>query len=163
MKAHIVLAASLLSACAPVPPAPLKRIAFPEAEYLALPRIGTGVISGQGFLRTRGGDVKTAAGSDVLLNPVTSYSLQWYEDAYQRNVLLEAYDPRLEPYLRKTIADADGRFTFDGVPAGEYFVVTRIIWEAPNAYTSGLAQQGGFVAKRVAVHDDQRVEVIVTR
>ena len=57
----------------------IQRIEFPIAEYEMLNRKGTGIVTGQAFLRTRSGDVKTTAGDEILLNPVTSYSNQWYK------------------------------------------------------------------------------------
>ncbi len=56
----------LATACATRVVAPVQRIPFPEAEYATLKMNGTAVIRGQAFLKTRGGDVKTAAGNEVL-------------------------------------------------------------------------------------------------
>lgn len=78
----VVLMTVVLSSCASIAAKPIPRVLFQESEYLALPKTGTATIIGQAFLKTRGGDVKTAAGNEILLNPVTSYSLQWYEMSY---------------------------------------------------------------------------------
>ena len=141
--------------------APVERVAFPESEYASLPQSGSATVSGQAFLKTRGGDVKTAAGNDVLLNPVTSYSLQWYEQSYLGGKRLTDPDPRQDHYIRKTIADGDGRFTFSDVPSGDYFLVALVVWEAPTGY--GLASQGGYVAKRITVRDGDKLQEVVTR
>lgn len=135
-------------------------MAFPEGEYLALPKTGTATVRGQAFLKTRGGDVKTAAGNRVLLNPVTSYSLEWYVRAYIQNQRIESPDPRIAAYVPIEIADGSGRFVFKNVPAGEYFVTTEVTWEAPTGY--GLQTQGGLVSKRIKVNAGEEVEVIVT-
>lgn len=149
--------------CAPVAVQPINRIPFPEDEYKQLASVGSATIKGQAFLKTRGGDVKTAAGNEVLLNPVTSYSNQWYEVSYLKNVPLTEPDPRLIQYVKKQVADADGRFTFENVPPGEYYVTTMVSWEAPVGYKGALVPQGGFVARKVTVKDGEKVEVILTR
>jgi hypothetical protein len=133
---------------------------FPDAEYLALPKTGNATIKGQAFLTTKGGDVKKAAGKRILLNPVTSYSLEWYERSYLPGRRMEEADPKLEAYTRTQIADAEGRFVFKNVPTGEYFVTTTITWEIPTAYQGQV--EGGLVTKRIKVNAGEEVEAIVT-
>jgi len=153
-----LLIASLLSACAVKQP--LQRPHFPEHEYSALEKQGTSTVTGQAFLKTRGGDVKTAAGSPVLLNPVTSYSKFAYENRFAPGGLTPI-DPRLNDYLRKTTADASGRFSFKNIPAGYYFVTTSVTWEAPTG--AGLVRQGGILWKQVEVGNDEVEEIIITQ
>lgn len=166
LRSIVSMLALVLAGCAiPMnqPPPPLPRMPFPEAEYQALPKVGTAVVKGQAFLKTRGGDVKVAAGNEVLLNPVTSYSLEWYEKSYLPNRRLEDPDPRLSQFTSKQTADGSGRFTFKNVPAGEYFVTTIIRWEAPTGYQGALQLQGGAVTKRVKISDGEEIEVVITR
>ncbi len=154
----------LLVACYPVRN-PVTRMPFPEAEYAQLPRrtvVGAAEIRGQAFLKTRGGDVKKAAGNEVLLNPVTSYSNQWFDVAVVNEQPLTEPDPRLADYLRAVTADADGRFTFAGVPPGEYYVSTKIVWEVPSAY-GGLRETGGFVFKKITIKDGDKLDLILTQ
>jgi len=167
IQLRVLLAAALVAAlvgCAvPSQNRPLSRMAFPEAEYRVLPQIGAGTVKGQAFLKTRGGDVKLAAGNEVMLNPVTSYSLEWFEKSYLPGRALEAADPRLATYLRTTVADGSGRFTFRSVPAGEYFVTTIVRWDAATGYQGALQTQGGVVTKRIKVTEGEEIEVILTR
>ena len=158
------LAALLVGCAIPVQnsPAPARRMAFPEAEYLVLPKTGTATVRGQAFLTTKGGDVKVAAGKRVLLNPVTSYSLEWYERSYVPRRRIEEADPKLEAYIRTQIADGNGRFAFKNVPTGEYFITTTITWEVPTGYQGGVQVEGGMVAKRIKVNAGEEVEAIVT-
>jgi len=157
----VATVALALASCATLEPKPpAERVAFPEYEYAAIGVNGTATVRGQAFLRTRGGDVKTAAGEQVLLNPVTSYSRQWYEVAYLGGRALTEPDPRYWQYIRRTVADADGRFAFSNVPAGRYYVVTRVVWEVSTGYE--LAAQGGFVVKEISVEEGENLDVIVT-
>lgn len=159
-------AAALLSACVVPPPAPrevVPRMAFPQAEYDALPKTGTGVVKGQAFMKTRGGDVKTAAGNPVVLNPVTSYSREWYSKAYMTMMNLDAPDSRQEAYLRRKTADASGRFTFENVPPGEYYVTTAVTWQAPTGYKFAMQEQGGMLVEKIVVRNGETVDLVMTR
>ena len=93
-----------------------KRIRFPSSEYGALPlstSIGKGILNGNiDCGKTR-----------VYLNPVTTYSQDWYDKAYVLGYTLKKPDDRLYKYLRFTSSDKDGNFSFDLVPSGSYYLV----------------------------------------
>jgi len=144
-------------ACAPLTP-PIQRMNFPESEYLALKSTGSATIHGQAFMRTRGGEVRTAAGLNILLNPVTSYSNEWYQLAYLEHKKIDTPDPRLWKYTRTQIADSGGNFVFKNVPAGEYYVTTGIFWDVPY-----YGKQGGIMSQRVSVKDGENLEVMLVK
>jgi len=151
-----------LYGCAYQMPETVERIAFPTSEYDMLAKRGTGVVKGQAFLKTRGGDVKLAAGNEITLNPVTSYSDQWYQTAYLGNKPLAEPDPRYDDYILTTIADGDGRFAFKNVPPGRYYLTTAIVWEVPS-YGGSTSQTGARVCKVIEVVNDKTVNVILTK
>lgn len=178
MRRLVIATALVFAGCvAPQKPPelpPVARMAFPEAEYQSIPdkrAKGECELRGQAFLRTRGGDVKKGAGSLVFLNPVTGYSREWWTYGYTLRQPLSPADPRLENYVRETQADADGRFTFRDVPRGDYFVVSSVSWDVPRmsydpiwrTTTHTMEQQGGLIAARVRLCDQQPTEVILTR
>lgn len=154
---------ALIAGCASMPGFTIvPRIDFPVAEYDALQgREGTGVVTGQVFLRTRGGEVRYGAGSEVVLNPVTSYSRQWYEQAYLGGQRLSDPDMRAADALIKTQADGSGNFRFDNVPPGDYYLTSSVFWEAPGA--SYLSSQGGYISSPVTVDNGKEVKQILTR
>jgi len=163
-KIALLLFVCFFTSCATMtPPQQISRMAFPEHEYQRLAKSGTAIVKGQAFLKTRSGDVKVAAGNEVILNPITSYSNEWYEKAYRRGMNLGEPDPRVWNYVIKTVADGSGRFTFKNVPPGQYFVTTVVTWESATGYQGALQVQGGTVTKRTIVNDGDEVEVIVTR
>jgi hypothetical protein len=155
---HLALLAivAVLAACATTSP-PQSRMPFPESEYQALAKTGTGIVRGRAFEEAEGGVIKTAAGNEVILNPVTSYSMEWYEKAYLPGRAMVEADPRLSKYIMTQIVDADGRFTFKNVPPGDYFVTTKITWNSPSG------RRGGTISKRITVKDGHETEVMITR
>ncbi|PVZ55504.1 hypothetical protein C9422_21020 [Pseudomonas sp. B1(2018)] len=155
-----VLALAVISGCA-TQPKPIARNSFPAAEYAALPQSGTGVVEGQVFLKTVGGDVKYGAGSEVILNPVTSYSEQWHDATYSKHAPMEPSDSRQNQYIVTTQADGSGNFRFSGVPPGKYFITSSVYWQAPSQF--GLTNQGGMITNRITVSDGQTVRSILTR
>lgn len=142
---------------------PSPRLAvFNEAEYA--PYVGEGTVSiyGDAFLKTRGGDVKKGAGNEVFLNPVTSYSTEWFERTIIGGQPLEAADPRALKYHRKTRADGDGKFEFEKLPPGEYYLACFISWEIPGPYGSAQST-GGWVYAKVKLVPGERKKVVLTR
>lgn len=128
-----------------------------EAEYAPFDRPGTGALTGQAFLRQRGGGVVRASGREVTLDPDTALSREWLQKAGSiwdlRN--LTHPSPLFASYRRTTTADADGRFTFRDLPAGKYLVRTEVTWEVQGI-------EGGLVWKSVDVRAGQN-ETILTR
>lgn len=143
------------------PPQPRVAV-FDATEYAAYAGKGTGKLTGQGFMKTRGGDVKLCAGEAVYLNPVTSYSTEWF-NATVAGIALEPADPRASEFIRSTLGGADGHFEFNELPAGEYYVMTTVRWEVPSSYQGGLTPQGGPVGARVSIRNGATTNVILTQ
>jgi hypothetical protein len=162
-KAFLIAAtAAAMSGCAmPVytPPPQLQRPEFPAAEYAALPKTGNATVTGQAFLKTRGGTVKTGAGNKIFLEPMTSYTT--FEHNH-RNSYLTLTDPRARQYIRDTVADASGRFTFKNIPDGSYYLLGQVTWEAPTGYKFAMETQGGWIYKTITVNNGESLEVMLT-
>ena len=148
----VMIACMMVCGCAAV-----TRIPFPQEEYAALPTTGTATITGQAFTEPMCRFVEVAAGEEVWLVPVTSYSDQWYNEHYINNNDLTEDDPRQQAFIRKVTADGEGRFTFRNVPAGEYYITSQVSW------ISGGTIQRVVIAKKTAVADGQELNVILTK
>ena len=147
---------------------PGKRLAaFNPEEYEPYARAGTGAIVGQAFLVRDDGIPVPAAGRTVFCNPVTTYSTEFYNRWVVGYEVLEESDPRAdEAPFWKTTGDVDGRFRFEGLPAGEYYVYSWINWQAidSNSYVGAYRYNTGGVAHaRVTVREGETNSVIVTR
>lgn len=135
-----------------------------EASMAYAMREGSGSIEGQGFLRTVGGDVKYAAGSAVTLIAATPYVDECIRASHgaapgQR---VEC-DQKVKGMMRTTQADGEGRFAFDRVATGRYYVETYVSWSVPSPHGYFGIEQGGFVSASTDVRDGDVARVILTR
>lgn len=100
-----------------------------------------------------------AAGRTVTLDPATETTgRNWWWQAGRKwaSRHVAPNSPTARQLRRTTVADADGKFSFDGLPAGNYYVRTEITWEVPY---HGI--QGGLVGKLVTVAPGERTNVIL--
>jgi len=140
-----------------------EQVAFDEAAYAAYRAPGTGTVTGQAFLKTRGGEVRYAAGDEVYLNPATDYEAARifkllrarFVDPTGKPVWTPAPGENWKTPQRTTTADAEGRFKFEGLPPGKYFVSSNVTWD------TGQGMTGGWVIQEVTASPGQSVNVIV--
>ena len=149
----------------------IQRVPYNPEEFAKYQKEGTATITGQAFMKTQSGDVKYAAGNEVWLNPKTSMSDQWYNEAYLGND--NHFNPEQElvgkgvdykKYLEAftyTQADGEGRFKFEKVPAGKYYLVSKVVWKVPSQY--GLHRTGGYIAREVTIKEGESHNFILTR
>ena len=134
---------------------------FDEAEFAPYAVAGTSAITGQAFLKTRGGEVRLGAGNTVGLLPVTSYTTELRRRVTLGGERVGPVDSRVERYRHTTVADGNGNFEFRNLPAGEYYVTCMIVWEVPSQY--GLQKTGGIAYGTVKVGAGETAKVVVTR
>ncbi|HEX7861712.1 MAG TPA: hypothetical protein VF773_15355 [Verrucomicrobiae bacterium] len=161
-KTVFLALAAILFAIGCVAPQPKPfQTPFNEEEFAAYAKNGTGRIVGQAFLKTRAGDVKVGAGNTVQLAPVTPYTTEMRQRVTLNGERMLQADPRIEPYVRKTVADAGGNFEFANLPAGEYYLSCVITWEVPSG--SVLIPTGGIAYSTAKLGEGETVKVVVTR
>lgn len=104
-------------------PEPVARKAqFNEAEYEHYATTGKAVIAGKVCSTLADGAEKCFAGVDVFINPVTTYSTEWYERAWAGREFLANPDVRALKYNKKVRTAKDGSYRFENLPAGSYYV-----------------------------------------
>ncbi len=102
----------------------MERIDFPVDEYKRIRKIGRSTVTGTVYLENSyTADKVMGQKVKLYLNPVTSYSDQWYQESYLGGYKMSKSDPRLYNYLKFTMSNADGKFNFFGVPVGQYYLV----------------------------------------
>jgi len=134
------------------------------AEYAPFSQPGTGSISGQAFLVTTSGDPKKAAGKEVTLDPLTSLSRNWWNTskAYERIAPALPDDPKFRAARKTTTADADGRFSFENLPAGDYLVRTTVQWQpARCAEQAYCGTQSGAVGGVVHLNPGEKKSNVI--
>ena len=157
---------ALVSGCAPVSQpsvstrlateAPCDASAF--APFIAG---GTGRISGQAFMKTRGGDVKYGAGNEVMLVPAVSCAPRWWGEVGTkwRSRMTYPLGQAFHDARRVKTADGEGRFVFENLAAGDYYVRSFVTWDVPTTYSANT--QGGLVGAMFRVREGETTEAIL--
>jgi hypothetical protein len=139
-----------------------RKVMFNDDEFRPYAEKGNAIILGEAFLRTRGGDIKKGFGNPVYLVPVTTYTQEWFDRVVKWNLPMAPPDPRYSQYERVATVDMDGRFEFTDLPAGQYYVATKIEWEVPdkNGWTHTA---GGWASAMVKVALGEKKKVVATQ
>ncbi|CAA6823553.1 MAG: Unknown protein [uncultured Sulfurovum sp.] len=105
----------------------IERMPFPVGEYKYVKKKGRSTVSGTIYLENAHTSLKVKGQKIKLwLNPVTSYSRQWYHESYLGGYKLSKTDKRLYNYLKFTYSNSAGKFNFFGVPSGDYYLTGSI-------------------------------------
>lgn len=163
MKPMLALAAAALwTACTFTPPTPPPApvMAANPAEYAPYLQPGDAVVSGQVFMKTRGGDVKVGAGYPVYLDPVTTYARAWWRgrDASVDYFRMASPDTLFTRARHQAIVGAQGQFEISGLAPGWYFAHSAVTWEIGGYYPT----QGGVISDSVLVQAGKTVQLVLT-
>lgn len=93
-------------------------------------------------------------GVDVVLNPVSQASNQWFNEVCRKgNVLVGIINPRYEQAMNKVKTNEYGQFAFPKVAPGEYYLSSRLYWQDTTPF-SGPIEYGGLLAKKITLRGD---------
>ncbi len=100
---------------------------------------GPAILYGQAYVTARGGELVTCAGGEVIVSP-----------AVHDVTVNTATGGKLAPGLiRRTTCDSRGRFTFQGLPAGDWTVEASIRWV--TSAKQGMRHLGGDLMQHVVL------------
>lgn len=150
-------AALILVSCA------TQRIPFNESEYVGSPNSGETIVTGKIFLTDQLKQTQVGSGCEVRLEPVTSYSNQWFEVSYRNNRPLAAADPRYGKYVLTSTADNKGNFTFEKVAAGEYYLSGLVKWRAATCSGNVVYSMIPVCQKISVATGEKKIETILTK
>ena len=145
---------------AQVTPRTMQRIPFPAGEYNSLARTGKGTIQGSIYLQDVYGKKIYGAKTRLYLNPVTSYSRQWYEQGYMNGNKMGKADSRLFNYLKFTASDESGAFAFYGVPSGRYYLIGTVTCGIECGYDTNKSIR---IATEVVIDGNQVIDQDLSR
>jgi hypothetical protein len=144
-----------------------------EASYIL--KNGTGRIEGETFWRTRQGRIVKGSGERVYLIPDTAYARERFTKIFRETSSVLTFQvPTLESnpqseklyhrYTRTTVADSRGRFIFERVMPGIYFIAAAHTFDEDvrfKFFNFGLSE-GGITFQRVRVSQGGTVNVILS-
>ncbi|MBI2369561.1 MAG: hypothetical protein HYV08_04870 [Deltaproteobacteria bacterium] len=145
------------------------RTPFRPREHAPFEQEGTAVVSGLAAAQTPDGELVVAAGKTVWLMPATSYFTEWWRREVQGGRPLADPDPRTARSERRVTADEHGRFRFEKVPEGNYYVCCRLrlrrsqpLQLSPTVHVEGVHQKV-YVGARITVRSGDTIEVDLAR
>jgi hypothetical protein len=137
---------------------PQASVAFDPTEAAYIKKTGPTTISGHAFWRDDKGGTVNAAGEVIRLVPATAYAQQRFAVLYrgQRSIPASQIqqtqpDPKYADYTRTVRAESSGRFEFEGVAPGEYFVTAQVRYKDKDQF---VHIQGGAYNNYMRVGDD---------
>ena len=174
LRTTVLATAMMLASCASTMPAPryLRQatIPFNAADAAWSTRPGKNTISGSALMRTMVGDVKTCAGLLVELIPETPYARERMAISFgsgdsgyfpASNLTAPAPYPEYNRTVRRSVCDAQGTFSFEGLPDGAYFVTASVVWNIPMRDVALV--QGGDLMQRVTVGGGETHKIVLTK
>jgi hypothetical protein len=141
--------------------------AFDSSAAAYIHKKGPARIEGHAFVTRFDNKVMNASGSYVYLIPATAYARERFVKLYGGRKAVPATsfasvqnDPNYAAFTRRTKAESSGRFVFENVAAGEYFVATTVTWKTSE---DAIFSKGGAIYESVTVKgsSDEVVKVIV--
>ena len=168
-KLSLVFALFALSACAAKPIQ--LTAAFDEVEAEKQMKDGKNTIVGSAVWREKKGGVMKCSGLYVYMYPPTKYAEERVEHLFgggsngsrgatKEKVVFIPDEEAFHRLSRKTPCDVDGKFEFENIADGDYYLVTKIIWgdpEYPDEQT-----EGGNLMKKISVNGGRKLKVVLS-
>lgn len=140
---------------------------FDPKEAAHVKQTGATRIDGHAFLKLPSGKPIFAVGETVRLIPATAYARERFQKLYggAKYVAAKDYpaqvpaDPAYGDYMRVTKSESSGRFSFETVAPGTYFVSTAVVWKPEGEFLP----RGGAVYEMVTVtgKEDKPIKLIL--
>ena len=130
---------------------------------------GTATVEGRAALPAVGGVTHTCAGGETQLFPAGTYAAEMMRIVFGSDVrgfaplASSRYPTNIAADFKNTVrrigCDPEGRFRFDGVPAGRWYVFSNVIFRGAGG---GAAPQGGALMQRIDIAEGARANVLLT-
>jgi hypothetical protein len=100
-----------------------------EREYASYRSPGTAVIVGQVTLTLKSGEVLDGAACQVRLSPVTTETTKYMQEVVMAGDT-KPWKADADSVWWIAQADEDGRFRFEEVPSGSYYLTCPVAWHS---------------------------------
>ncbi len=180
-----IVAALTMAGCQPSRPpgadVAASAVPFDPAAAAYIKKKGAATISGHAFWRDEKGGAINAVGEIIRLVPATPYARARFAILYRGRRSIPASqipttspDPQYAEYTRTTRAESNGRFEFDDVAPGEYFVTAQVRYRDRDEYVrlnagvytsvQRVGQDGGAMFETVTVtgREEKPIKLVVT-
>jgi hypothetical protein len=129
---------------------------FHDEDFTTWKQPGTYTVSGQAFYKLPAGQAITCAGESVALMPLTGYNMELSKLLESGKGFPANYERRAHKYDKKAMCDGDGRFRFDGLPALNWLLITRVTWQENGTfafvpYFGGPSDKGGWLFQEISI------------
>jgi hypothetical protein len=141
---------------------------FADTAYAPYSGDGAAMLDGQAYVELTTGingpiNFRTCDGGPVFLAPALAFDAYVINSAAGDGFPLEVRAGPAAPFWRKSICDSQGRFTFSGVPAGDWIVVTQVKF-ASIVLTRNRGNVGTqMLARNVTLRPGQNAVAMTTR
>jgi hypothetical protein len=158
LRAAVLLA---VASCAYGPAA--RQASFDPGEYAAYDGRGTASIAGQVTFASPDAVTSGSGCREVVLEPVTTYSSEWFEREVLKNESLSSPDSRALTYRRSAQPDSAGFFRFERLPAGSYFLACRVQFDRwiMTGMRPTMFEETAWVHARVTVGPGEQGQVVL--
>lgn len=177
-KSLAALAALALGACASAPYE--MQSTWRSSDVVWASSKGDSKVMGSAVYVQASGATRTCAGLEVSLIPDSEYAREriqaeldiagrsefhktantgWPNPDIYYPANISAPEPGYIETSRRTVCDENGRFVFDNIPAGDYFLTSLVTWEG---LSWGPATKGAFVSSPVTVKPGDVVDVVLS-
>ena len=164
----VAVAVTVTSGCTTTPAPPAQMTLPFNASDVAWSRApGTATVEGRAAISATGEVPRTCAGGEAQLLPAGAYAAEMMRIVFGSDV--RGFAPRgssryptniaadFSSTVRRVGCDPEGRFRFDGVPAGRWYVFSNVIFRSAGAE----APQGGALMQRIDVAEGARANVLL--
>jgi hypothetical protein len=160
----------LTAGCAtPAPPAQMTS-PFNASDVAWSRGPGTATVEGRAAIPAGGSASHTCASGEAQLLPAGTYAAEMMRIVFGSDVRGYAplassprYPANIAADFKSTVrrigCDAEGRFRFDAVPAGRWYVFSNVVWRTAGGEA---APQGGALMQRIDVAEGARANVVLT-
>lgn len=165
----VAIAVVWVSGC--TTPVPTAQMTLPfNASDVAWSRApGTATVEGRAAMSTAGSVTRTCAGGEAQLLPAGTYAAEMMRIVFGNDVRgfvplgSARYPTNVAADFRSTVrrigCDPEGRFRFDGVPAGRWYVFSNVVVRGAGGEA---APQGVALMQRIDVAEGARANVLLT-